>query len=135
MIPYILAGLGVYGLDLLLRVIKTRFCKATLRPLPDLGVTRIKVSQINAGWRAGQHVRVRILSSGMGWWGWTEVHPFTIASISGGNEGLVLMCKKTGKWTNRLYEIAKARGYVEAEMGRKVTLMVEGPYGTFKSAF
>lgn len=129
MIPYILACLGIYGFDHLLRAIKTRFASAIIRPLPQLGSTRIEVAGINAGWRAGQHVRVRIASTAMGWWGWTEVHPFTIASVSGGQEGLVLLCKKTGSWTTKLYEMAKAGGYTEAGIGRKINIMIDGPYG------
>jgi hypothetical protein len=89
----------------------------------------------------------------MGWFGWSEMHPFTIASVGasegsiggnrtrgngrrrggggGGEEGMVLMCKRTGTWTKRLFEMAKMGGYVEGFMGREVKLWVEGPYGTF----
>lgn len=129
MMPYIVACLGLYGLDHVLRVLKTRVTTAVLRPLPDLDATRIEIPHLNTGWRAGQHVRVRVLSSGMGWWGWTEVHPFTIASVSGGQEGLVLLAKKSGGWTNKLYEMAKEGGYTEAGYGRSVRVVVEGPYG------
>lgn len=129
MLPYIFACIGIYGFDHFLRVIKTRLASAIIRPLPELGSTRIEVAGINAGWRAGQHVRVRIASTAMGWWGWTEVHPFTIASVSGGQEGLVLLCKKTGSWTTKLYEMAKAGGYTEAGIGRKINIMIDGPYG------
>lgn len=103
---------------------------------------------INAGWRAGQHVRVRILSTGIGWFGWTEMHPFTIASVGasdapvgggagntrkrsrGGEEGMVLMCKRAGRWTTRLFEMAKMGGYMDGFMGREVKAWIEGPYGT-----
>lgn len=127
--PYIVACLGIHGFDYTLRVLKTRISTAIIRPLPELATTRIEVRHVNAGWRAGQHVRLRIMSLGMGSCGWTEVHPFTIASVSGGPEGLVLMAKKSGTWTNRLYEMAKASGYTEAGFGRRVTVMIEGPYG------
>ena len=70
-----------------------------------------------------------MLSSGMGLIGWAEVHPFTIASVSRGQEGVVLICKKTGAWTKNLYEIAKLGGYTRGEIGRKVTVVLEGPYG------
>ncbi|KAF8880563.1 hypothetical protein BD779DRAFT_1788575 [Infundibulicybe gibba] len=129
MLPYILAAVGMYAFDWLLRVIKTRFATAVIRPLPQLGVTRVELPEINAGWRAGQHVRVRIISSGIGWWGWTEIHPFTIASVSGGEEGMVLLCKKSGSWTTKLYEMAKTGGYVEAGVGRNISMIIEGPYG------
>jgi len=67
----------------------------------------------------------------MGWWGWTENHPFTISSVSNTQDGLVLMCKKSGSWTSKLYEAAKASGYGERGKGsgRDVKVMVEGPYG------
>jgi hypothetical protein len=70
----------------------------------------------------------------MGWWGWTETHPFTIASVSETEEGLVLLCKKAGKWTGKLYEMAIASGYGESGKGRgrNVMVMLEGPYGMLK---
>ncbi|KAH7912891.1 hypothetical protein BJ138DRAFT_1111918 [Hygrophoropsis aurantiaca] len=130
-VPYVIAACVFYGVDHLCRAIKTRFATAKLRPLPELGITRVEVPEINAGWRAGQHVRIRVLSSGMGWWGWSEVHPFTIASVARTPEGMVLMCKKSGRWTNSLYNMAQTAVYGESgkEVGRDVRLMVEGPYG------
>jgi len=130
MAPYIWACLAVYGFDYLLRCIKTRFTTATIRPLPELGVTRVEIPNINSGWRAGQHVRIRVVSSGMGIFGWSEVHPFTIASHGNGSEqGMVLMIKKAGDWTEKLYEMAKKGGYTEKGYGNQVQVMVEGPYG------
>ena len=86
---------------------------------------------INAGWRAGQHVRLRVLSTAMGLLGMTEVHPFTIASVSRTDEGLVLLCKKSGRWTTKMYEMSSTSVYGEQgqEIGRSVKVMVEGPYG------
>ena len=68
----------------------------------------------------------------MGWWGWTESHPFTIASVSNTDDGLVLAVKQVGSWTTKLYDIAKASGYGQGGKmaGRKVKVMIEGPYGT-----
>jgi ferric-chelate reductase len=130
-IPYIVVASVFYGLDHLVRVIKTRVTTATLRPIPELGLTRVEMPTINAGWRAGQHVRLRVLSTAMGFWGMTEVHPFTIASVSQTEEGLVLLCKKTGRWTSKMYEIASTSVYGEQgqEVGRSIKVMVEGPYG------
>jgi predicted ferric reductase len=67
----------------------------------------------------------------MGWWGWTENHPFTIASVSETEDGLVLMCKKVGRWTSRLYDMAIANGYGEGGNGTggNVKVMIEVPYG------
>lgn len=129
MAPYVFTCAGIMGFDLLFRLVKSRIHTATIRPISQLDLTRVEVHGINAGWRAGQHVRLRVLSMGMGWWGWTEIHPFTIASMSGGQEGLVLMCKKTGSWTKKLYEIAKEGGYTEGGVGRDIKVMIEGPYG------
>ncbi|EGO19873.1 hypothetical protein SERLADRAFT_401128 [Serpula lacrymans var. lacrymans S7.9] len=130
-IPYVIAASVLYGLDHVCRLIKTRFTSAKIRPLPELGVTRVEMPGLNAGWRAGQHVRLRVLSSGMGLWGWSECHPFTIASVSRTPEGMVLMCKKAGRWTNKLYSMASTPSYGEGgkEVGRNVSVMVEGPYG------
>jgi ferric-chelate reductase len=125
-------------------LVKTRISSAIIRPLPELDATRIEIPNINAGWRAGQHVRIRILSSGMGWFGWSEMHPFTIASVgasrssrggavsrggSGAEDGMVLMCKKTGTWTRSLFEMAKLGGYIDGFAGRQIKVWVEGPYG------
>ena len=66
---------------------------------------------------------------GLGWFGWAEVHPFTIASVSRSKEGIVLICKRTGTWTKSLFEISKSRGRADGEIGRKVKVVVEGPYG------
>ena len=93
-------------------------------------MTRIEVPHLNAGWRPGQHVRLRVLSTGLGVLGWAEVHPFTIASVSG--DGLTLMVKKAGDWTNKLYDMAAKSdaiysGDVVNEMQAKV--WIEGPYG------
>ncbi|KAI8973127.1 incomplete iron reductase [Trametes punicea] len=131
-VPYVLTALGFYGVDRLMRFVKSRVAVARLRPLPDLGMTRVEIPSINSGWRAGQHVRLRVLSLGMGWRRWHEAHPFTIASVcrSPSGEGLVLMCKKAGDWTNKLYELAQRADYGEANgIGSDVRVVVEGPYG------
>ena len=118
--------------DRLFRLLKTRYTTARLRALPELGMTRVEIVGVNAGWRAGQHVRLRVLESGLGPLGWLEAHPFTVASVSKSpsEEGLILMCKKTGTWTNRLFDLAKKREYGEVGgVERDVRVLVEGPYG------
>lgn len=129
--PYVIAAAGIISLDYLIRLMKTRVFNARIRPIPNLMLTRIEVPQLNAGWRAGQHVRLRVLSSAMGWFGWAESHPFTIATAAKTPEGMVLLCKKTGGWTGRLYDMAKVAGYEsdEGAYGRTVQIMIEGPYG------
>lgn len=132
-VPYVIAACVFYGLDHLLRIIKSRITTATLRPIPELGLTRVEIPTINAGWRAGQHVRLRVLSTSMGFWGLTEVHPFTIANVADTEEGLVLLCQKSGKWTTRMYELSSTAKYGEKgqEVGKRARVMIEGPYGKF----
>ena len=129
-IPWLLAAAGIYGLDHIIRVLKTRICTATLRPIPELGMTRVEIPHLNAGWRPGQHVRLRILSTRIGTLGWSEIHPFTIASASG--DGLALMVKKGGDWSNKLYNMATEIDAIYSGDGggaTKATVLVEGPYG------
>jgi len=66
----------------------------------------------------------------MGWFGWAEVHPFTVASVAeSGSEGMVLMCKRAGGWTRKLYEVAKLGRHEDGDVEREVRVVVEGPYG------
>jgi ferric-chelate reductase len=138
-LPFIIAVSVVYLLDRVLCLLKTRYVTATIRALPTLGATLIEIRSLSYGWRAGQHVRIRVLSKSLGWFRWTEPHPFTIASAPAnskaglvGEEGLVLICKKTGGWTSRLFNTAKASQAIEsgvADAGRTVRVLIEGPYG------
>ena len=80
--PYVFTGVGLYALDRVLRIVKTRIATAHLHTIPELDMVRIEIPHLNAGWHAGQHLRLKVLSLGMGIWGWTEPHPFTIASVS-----------------------------------------------------
>ena len=108
---YLLLAIGIYGIDHLFRLVKTRVTTARLTTVPELGLTRIELPRIGTGWRAGQHVRLRVLSGNMGLFGWTTAHPFTIASASDSDRnGMVLMCKKVGSWTKKLYTAASQTG-------------------------
>ncbi|THH20120.1 hypothetical protein EUX98_g8647 [Antrodiella citrinella] len=139
--PYVWMAIGIYLVDRILRALKTRYTTARLTPIPDMGMTRVEIPAVNAGWRAGQHVRLQVLSKEMGRMGWAEVHPFTIASVSGSNDGsgLVVMCKKTGTWTRKLFDLAKKPAPVSSHllnttsgfpsMSQDVKVLVEGPYG------
>lgn len=129
--PFIWAAIALYSFDFTVRWLKTRVHTAIARPIPELGTTRLEIPQINTGWRAGQHVRLRVLSTGMGLLGWAETHPFTIASVANGPDGMILMVKKVGGWTNKLYEVARSGDmYSETSTGRNVKVMFDGPYGT-----
>jgi len=129
-LPYMLSCLAIYMFDRLMRLVKSRLTTAFVRPLPEMDVTRVEIPSINAGWRAGQHIRLRVLSLQMGWFGWMEEHPFTIASVAqAGPDGMVLMCKRAGGWTRKLYDVAKMGSYTEGGVGRDLKVVVEGPYG------
>ncbi|KAF8347439.1 hypothetical protein F5887DRAFT_31662 [Amanita rubescens] len=136
-LPFIIAVCAVYYLNLVLRLAKTRIVTATIRPLSSFSATRIEIPRLNSGWHAGQHVRVRILSMQFGRLGWSESHPFTIASApvaagsAVGDETLTLICKKTGTWTAKLFELAKEGSDLEsggADIGKTIKIMIEGPY-------
>ncbi|KAH8078725.1 iron reductase [Cristinia sonorae] len=130
--PYVWMAIAIYIVDRIIRGLKTRYTTARLTPITDLGMTRVELPAINDGWRAGQHVRLQVLSKGMGRMGWAEVHPFTIASISQAEDGsgLVLMCKKTGSWTRKLFDLAKkSTSELVKTNSQEVKVLVEGPYG------
>lgn len=134
-IPYAVAGLSLYALDQIMRLFKSRVATANLTPVPALKCTQLSVPELTRGWRAGQHVRVRVLNSRMGALGWAETHPFTIASISapeGGGDGLTLLCKRAGDWTESLYSLSQRQSADNGDgfgMGSRVKVVIEGPYG------
>ena len=101
LLNYVIAFASVYAFDRVFRLVKTRVQRAHLRAMPELGMVRMEMRSLTSGWRVGQHVRIRVLSSAMGLVGWSEVHPFTIANAPGTSSGMVLMVKKTGRWTVR----------------------------------
>ncbi|EED79879.1 hypothetical iron reductase [Postia placenta Mad-698-R] len=129
--PYAAAAVAVYGLDRGLRVVRTRVAVAHLQPISEMRMVRLSIPKIGAGWRAGDHVRIKVLSTGMGPFGWAESHPFTIASTSKDSEGdgLVLLCKQAGDWTAKLYDLAQSDSDGKPTAGRRVHVLVDGPYG------
>ncbi|KAG9003881.1 hypothetical protein FRB94_002798 [Tulasnella sp. JGI-2019a] len=150
---YAVAGFGILAMDHVCRLFKTTFVIAKITAVPELKCTRIEVPQLTRGWRAGQHVRLRAVSTQMGIVNLFESHPFTISSVSENSrgEGLVLYAKACGDWTNKLYEVAKSLessaentdGGDTGEQGARMRMVMEGPYGgpghdvmsTFSSAF
>ncbi|KAG8705482.1 hypothetical protein FRC09_002931 [Ceratobasidium sp. 395] len=133
-IPYCIAAASVYGLDQLMRLLKSHLVTATITPVPEMKCTQISIPHLTRGWRAGQHVRIRVLSMGVGPIGWAECHPFTIASVSnrsGTGDGLTLLCKRAGDWTNKLYALAQGNGDEKGGygVGKNVKVIVGGPYG------
>ncbi|QRW07167.1 Ferric reductase like transmembrane component [Ceratobasidium sp. AG-Ba] len=143
-VPYGIAGLAIYTFDQLVRVLKSHVTTATITPVPALKCTQLSVPHLTRGWRAGQHVRVRVLNSGVGMLGWAETHPFTIASISapdGNGDGLTLLCKRAGDWTENLYKMSlpssaasEKAGAPGVGAGARVHVVIEGPYGGPSSA-
>lgn len=110
---------------------KTKIVRAELLALPSSASTVVTIPALRSGWRAGQHVRIRVPALGMrlGY----EGHPFTISSAPDG-EGLILMCKNTGDWTNALHKLAQGPSrQPEHGLGistpTDVTMIVEGPHG------
>ncbi len=126
------SALVIYALSLIASLTKTRLAHAELFTLPGASTTVITIPNLRSGWRAGQHVRLRVPALGVpcGF----EGHPFTIASAPDG-EGMVLMCKAAGNWTEKLYELATG-GEGSLRMGERgverrmtATVILEGPYG------
>lgn len=138
---YAVIGAIIFGLDHVARLFKTRVTSATVKTIPELGMIHVDCRSVRGGWRAGQHVRVRVLSREMGLFGWAVAHPFTIASTCEGEngQGLVLLVKKVGSWTTNLYNAAQRAGYYGAENGlgfaasRSMSVIIEGPYGALTS--
>lgn len=77
-----------------------------------------------------------MLSPELGIMGCLFAHPFTIANAPGGTDGLQLIVKKAGLWTNKLYDAAgRASEFVgdteKRVSAREMKVIVEGPYGAF----
>ncbi|KIJ45511.1 hypothetical protein M422DRAFT_29647 [Sphaerobolus stellatus SS14] len=123
-VPWIFPPLAFYGLDLLLRMIRTRIKDAVLVPV-DNQMTLIHVENCDGGWIAGQHVQLRVFFSARMF----ESHPFTIlnapspTSCTSSGE-LILAARVSGDWTKALNEAAR-----HSEKSSRVAVMIDGPYG------
>ncbi|KAJ1302681.1 hypothetical protein OPQ81_002997 [Rhizoctonia solani] len=129
-IPYTLSGLAFYVVDLVFRACRMRIRPATITAIDDQ-MTLIEVHDIDDGWRAGQHVWVRILQGDRSW----ESHPFTIANAPASNtphvrnskaypsRGLLLYARVSGDFTRALNADARQTS------GIKTNVIVDGPYG------
>ncbi|KAK8854595.1 hypothetical protein IAR55_003334 [Kwoniella newhampshirensis] len=125
-IPYSVAGVCIYTVSIFCSLSKTRLATATIEALPEASTTVVTIPSLRSGWRAGQHVRLRVPAFGLPHG--LESHPFAIASSPNG-EGMVLMCKKAGDWTDRLFRHASGSSFQSDERRRKITVILEGPYG------
>ncbi|KAH9000461.1 hypothetical protein EDB92DRAFT_1940194 [Lactarius akahatsu] len=139
--PYILAAVALYAFDHVARTARTRYTTAWLTAETALngGTILVEVPSLGAGWRAGQHVRIRV--TGDTWFSWLatwfvgHARPFTIATGSNSG-GMLLVIKARGAWTRKLLRIAAAGSAAgksaDAEGGcdgaREVRIIVEGPY-------
>ena len=127
-----IAALLIYGLSLVMSLTKTRLAHAELVALPGASTTLVSIPALRSGWRAGQHVRIRVPA--LGFPHGAEAHPFTIASAPN-SDGMMLMCKSAGNWTERLYEFAASSegaprvGRRELDRKTTATVILEGPYG------
>ncbi|EFP81998.2 uncharacterized protein PGTG_08247 [Puccinia graminis f. sp. tritici CRL 75-36-700-3] len=105
--PFLKASIAFLVLDNLLKVVKSRVKRATFTAMPG-GLTRIEVHGINDGWRAGQHVFLRVLKGRQIF----EKHPFTIANAPnsstpyGSTDHLLIVAKAAGDYTERIYCLA-----------------------------
>ena len=75
-----MAAIAIYVLDHIIRIVKTRVTTAKISTVTELGFTKVVIPSIGSGWRAGQHIRIRVLSLELGLFDWLVAHPFTIAS-------------------------------------------------------
>ncbi|KAI0320502.1 hypothetical protein OF83DRAFT_1162386 [Amylostereum chailletii] len=156
-LPYMATAFALYGFDHLLRMLRTRETTAYITAHPGLngGSTRLVMPDLLSGWRAGQHVRMRLVNPEMPhWWAlpvaWITARvrsrPYSISSRPDGH-GLELIVKKAGRSTARLFEFAGGEemkqldekkpvddysfSQVDVEKAgeaRMVKVLVEGPY-------
>ncbi|KAK4698259.1 hypothetical protein P7C70_g8022, partial [Phenoliferia sp. Uapishka_3] len=128
--PYTYVGIGGYILDVVVRIAKTRLKSANVVTLAG-GVTMLQVSGLSNGWRAGQHVWVRVLNGRR----FYETHPFTIANAPAdisplpGKHNLTILAKSAGDWTQALLETASVPSPEAAKSGgygRTVSVSIEG---------
>ena len=150
-VPYVLTAVGLYAFDHLTRVVRTRCTTGWLTAEYALNrsTTLVHVPSLRAGWRAGQHVRVRVVSGGwLAWlatWFLCRARPFTIAT-GPDSGGVMLQIKALGFWTRNLLRAAgdadNARSArrpeqisTDVERGRRpareVRVIIEGPYGIY----
>ncbi|KAI0312563.1 hypothetical protein OF83DRAFT_1145534 [Amylostereum chailletii] len=153
--PWIFPPLAFYGLDILMRMLRYRIKDATLVPVGH-EMTLIHVHDCDAGWLAGQHVRLRVFFEGRVF----ESHPLTILcappatsclSASASERTLTLGARAQGDWTRALHRYAtkeaaraaggkgkpKAKAVEEEKEGGgeagaaevQVQVMLDGPYG------
>jgi len=105
--PFLKASIAFLVFDNLLKILKSKFKRATFTAMPG-GLTRIQIQGVNDGWRAGQHVFIRVLKGRQIF----EKHPFTIANAPnsstpyGSTDHLLIVAKAAGDYTGRIHSLA-----------------------------
>ncbi|MBW0499847.1 hypothetical protein O181_039562 [Austropuccinia psidii MF-1] len=156
--PWIYACVTCTLLDGLLRLFNTRSKTARFTSLPGK-VTVVEVDGIGTGWRAGQHVFLRVCTPSYIF----EKHPFMITNAPASesphrpSNTLVLVSKGCGDYTRKLHQIGLTRAaigqhgqtkietkkfsyipdqqsmddspLVQLEDDNKLSVCIEGPYG------
>ncbi|KAK0234313.1 iron reductase [Armillaria fumosa] len=133
--PWIFPPLALYGLDMLMRLLRYRIKDATVSAV-DNQMTIIRISDCDFGWEAGQHVCLRVFFSGCVF----ESHPLTILSAPRGiscisTPGITLGARVAGDWTRALNVFTnnetEAKCLEEGKTGPEVPVqvMLDGPYG------
>lgn len=152
-LPYFVTAFVFYGYDHVARAARTRVTTAYITPQPALngGSTHVALPGLATGWRAGQHVRMRVVNPSLPsavalpfaiLASRIRAHPYSAASAPNAN-GLELIIKKVGASTRSLYSLAGGEEAAikekKAGMGmvtdpeaafdaRRVKVIVEGPY-------
>ncbi|THH28732.1 hypothetical protein EUX98_g5458 [Antrodiella citrinella] len=142
-VPWIYPPIAFYGLDLTLRLLRYRIKDASLVAI-DQNMTLITIHDCDAGWNAGQHVRLRVFFSGRV----LESHPFTIANAPPTSSclptrGLTVAARVSGDWTRALNtytneeqdRLSEGTTATDEEKGARsrvpvhVHVMIDGAYG------
>lgn len=123
-VPWIFPAIAFYAADLLVRMVRFRFKDATVVAVGNQ-LTLLHVHDVDGGWIAGQHVRVRALFGGRVF----ESHPLTIVTAPPSTScseqrGLLLGARVQGPWTRSLNALA-----AQHEKGARLLVMLDGPYG------
>ncbi|KAG0150559.1 hypothetical protein CROQUDRAFT_104233 [Cronartium quercuum f. sp. fusiforme G11] len=141
--PWTVGVIVIYAVDVSSRAFRYRFKRVQIDALEG-GITRLRIEAVTNGWRAGQHIRLRLffpipIHARKSWtfntlWRLArplESHPLTIAhapastSVAGCNGEAVLLCRagSSGGWASDVYAAASTR------KGMSVSGLVDGPYG------
>ncbi|POW21264.1 hypothetical protein PSHT_02589 [Puccinia striiformis] len=141
--PFLKASIALLVLDNVLKIFKSKVKRATFTAMPG-GLTRIEVQGINDGWRAGQHVFLRVLKGRQIFEKvnntltfrdisvpnetdiiYSRQHPFTIANAPnsstpyGSTDHLLLVAKAAGDFTKRVHHLA---GQSQNSSSEEITL-------------